>query len=447
MGSPAAQVSVIPQDLDAEETVLGAILLSPAAIEAVIDTGLTSSDFYRASHGTIFDAAVRMFTLGEPVEPVPLADRLHQEGTLTQVGGRERIQELAALVPATGNVGRYATIIRDQAVLRGLVGVGEQIQRLGWDRPGETSELLERAEQLVFDLGQVRRRHEAVMLREALRETFAEIEKLFEKGEAVVGVPTGFGVLDRRTAGLQPGNLVVLAARPSMGKTALALAVASHVIKDRPVAIYTMEMNSREVTQRLLAMEARVELQNLRTGTLDSEEWKRVMAASARLDPAPLLIDESAMLTALELRSKARRLKMRHPDLSLIVVDYLQLMTSGERNDSRQQDVSAISRSLKVLASELDVPVLVLSQLNRACEQRHDKRPMLSDLRESGAIEQDADLVMFLYRDDYYAEDDEDSELRGIAELNIAKQRNGPTGVVKLAFVERYASFTDLAMP
>lgn len=439
---------VLAQDLDAEESVLGALLLSSVAIDIVLGSELRSGDFYRGSHGTIFDAVFSLFADGEPVDAITISDRLDRDGKLVEVGGRGRVHELAALVPAVGNVGHYAQIVREMAMLRGLTTVGEQIQRLGWERPAAALELIERAQVLVYDLS-----HHAtgdrgvVSLHDALGDTFSRIEEIYRDGREVVGVPTGFLWLDRLTTGLQPGNLIILAARPSMGKTALALGIAANVVvrEQLPVALFTMEMNVGEVTQRLIASEGLVESQLLRTGKLGPEEWSQITAAAARLDQAPLLMDETASLTALELRSKARRLALRVPKLSLIIVDYLQLMTSGNRAENRNQDVSQISRTLKILAAELRVPVLALSQLSRQVEGRHDKRPMLSDLRESGSIEQDADLVMLLYRDDYYHEDDPDTSQRGIAEVNLAKHRNGPTGTVKLAFVERFAKFSDIA--
>lgn len=786
-----ADAPIPPQNLDAEESVLGAMLISAVAIDAVLEVGIRPADFYRATHGTIFETMVRLYGDGEPVDAITVADKLDADGKLREVGDKQRIHDLAALVPATGNVRHYAAIVQEMAGLRSLIALGEQIQRLGWERPGGLPELIEQTQNWIYDLSfGSRRDRDATPLREALREQFAKIESLYTDGRDVIGVPTGFFWLDKQTAGLQPGNLIVIAGRPSMGK-ALALdtpaltptgwktmadlsvgdeivggdgrpdrvtavfdhaerdlsrvtfadgaeveccdehlwltttrnerrrgasptprplaeirstlwrddspTAANHVIpyvqpiqfaegealpldpywlglylgdgdssqasrlrfhsedeelrrafiaalpqddqgterfpsercsfvsvrrvkrnnqasesllqlrklglaalgsrekfvpaeylmasvKDRisllqglcdtdgyvtdpdgsgieystasqrlaegvldlvrslggratcryvtlhsgyyrlnfsfvsaaivpvrlarkaakwkgrersigraivgiaasrrascrcitvargtyvvgdyvvthntalalgicanvtirsglPVALFTLEMNEGEVVQRLLASEGLVESQNLRTGRLGSEEWKSITAAASRLDPAPLLLYESAMLTALELRSKARRLALKVPSLAMIVVDYLQLMTSGSRAENRNQDVSQISRTLKVLASELQVPVVALSQLTRVVEQRHDKRPMLSDLRESGSIEQDADLVMLLYRDDYYNEDDISSDQRGVAEVNIAKHRNGPTGVVRLAFVERHARFSDM---
>jgi replicative DNA helicase len=434
---------VPPQNLEAEESVLGAMLLSPGAIGAVSEI-LDASDFYRESHGRIYRAAADLYGKGEPVDAITLVDELEERGDLEQVGGRVRIHELAALVPATANASHYARIVREMATLRGLISAGGEVARLGWERPGDTAMLVDRAEQVIFDLSQSRVTSEFSHIESLLKESFERITALYEAGADVTGVPSGFKDLDRLTAGFQPGNLIIIAARPSMGKSALGLCIAANlaVRHELPVALFTLEMSKTEVTQRLMCSEAKVESQRLRTGKLAVDDWPRLTAACDKLAKAPIYVDDSASITMMEIRSKARRLKSREPNLGLIVVDYLQLMTSGTNMENRVQEVSQISRNLKVLARDLDVPILAMSQLSRAVEQRHDKRPILSDLRESGSIEQDADLVAFIYRDEYY---NDDSDQQGLAEVILAKHRNGPTDSIKLSFLKRYAKFADLA--
>ena len=434
---------VPPQSTDAEEAVLGAMMLSPGAI-AVVSEILEATDFYRESHSRIYRGALSLYGRGEPVDAITLVDELEGRGDLEDVGGRARIHELAALVPASANAGHYAQIIREAATLRGLIRAGGEISRLGWDGTGEATELVDRAEQIVFDLSQQRVSGDFAHIEQLLKESFERITALYESGVDVTGVPSGYRDLDRLTSGFQPGNLVVVAARPSMGKSAFGLGVAANLAVRHgiPVAIFTLEMSKAEVTQRLMCSEAKVESQRLRTGRLAPEDWPRLTAACDKLAKAPVYVDDTGSVTMMEIRSKARRLKSKQTDLGLVVVDYLQLMTSGTTAENRVQEVSQISRSLKLLARDLELPILAMSQLSRAVEQRHDKRPILSDLRESGSIEQDADLVAFLYRDDYY---DDESEQPGIAEVILAKHRNGPTDTVKLSFLKRYAKFADLA--
>jgi replicative DNA helicase len=437
--------TVPPQNLDAEESVLGAMMLSPGAIAAVSE--ILASDgreFYRESHAKIYRAALALYGKGEPVDAITLVDELDERGELEGVGGKVRIHELAALVPAAANAGHYARIVHESATLRGLIHVGGEIARLGWERPGDTTELVDRAEQILFELSQQRAKGEFTHIEELLKESFERITALYESGADVTGVPSGFRDIDRITSGFQEGNLIIVAARPSMGKSGLALCVAANlaVRAGTPVALFTLEMSKSEVTQRLMCSEAKVESQRLRTGKLAAEDWPRLTAACDKLAKAPIYVDDTGSITMMEIRSKARRLKQRHPNLGLIIVDYLQLMTSGTTAENRVQEVSQISRSLKVLARDLEVPILALSQLSRAVEQRHDKRPILSDLRESGSLEQDSDIVIFIYRDEYY---NDESDQQGLAEIHVAKHRNGPTDTVKLSFLRRYAKFSDLA--
>ncbi len=442
IADPRLSALVPPQNLEAEESVLGAMLLSANAISAVTEI-LDSADFYRDSHGTIYRAAMALWAKGEPVDAIMLGNELEERGELERIGGVGRLAELVALVPATANVEHYARIVKETATLRGLIRVGQEIARLGQERPGETTDLVDRAEQIVFDLAQKRVSGDFSHIDSLLKESFERITHLHEAGLDVTGVPSGFRDLDRLTSGFQPGNLIILAARPSMGKSALALCMAANVAVRHglPVALFTLEMSKSEITHRLLCSEAKVEGTRLRNGKLQPDDWPRLTGASSTLMKAPIYVDDTGSITMMELRSKARRLKSREPSLGLIVVDYLQLMTSGGTVENRVQEVSQISRQLKVLARDLDVPILALSQLSRAVEQRGDKRPILSDLRESGSIEQDADLVMFVYRHEYY--DPDDTESQGKAEVNLAKHRNGPTDKVEMTFLKRYARFSD----
>ncbi|MFN8223184.1 MAG: replicative DNA helicase [Gaiellales bacterium] len=443
LATPRMGAFVPPQNLEAEESVLGAMLLSPTAIGTVTEI-LDAAEFYRESHGIIYRAALSLWAKGEPVDAITLANELEERGEIDRVGGTARIAELAALVPATGNVEHYARIVKETSTLRQLIRAGQEITRLGQERAGETSDLVDRAEQIVFELSQQRVTGDFAHIELLLKESFERITHLYESGAEITGCPSGFKDLDRLTAGFQPGNLIILAARPSMGKSALALCMAANlgVRLQKPVALFTLEMSKAEVTQRLMCSEAKVESDRLRSGRLSPDDWPRLTGACDKLSKAPIYVDDTGSITMMELRSKARRLKSKEPGLGLIVVDYLQLMTSGSSAENRVQEVSQISRNLKVLARDLDVPILALSQLSRAVEQRQDKRPILSDLRESGSIEQDADLVMFVYRDEYY---NEESESQGIAEVILAKHRNGATGSLKLSFLRRFAKFADHA--
>jgi len=441
----ASSAPVPPQNLEAEESVLGAMMISPGAIGAVSEI-VDAGDFYRESHAKIYRAALALYAKGEPVDAITLTDQLEERSELDDVGGRVRLHELAALVPATANASHYARIVHETSTLRGLIRAGGEIARLGWERPGETGDLVDQAEQILYDLSQQRVTGEWSEIESLLKESFERITALYESGVELTGTPSGFRDLDRLTSGFQPGNLVIVAARPSMGKSALALCMAANlgVRSGVPVGLFTLEMSKAEVTQRLMCSEAKVESQRLRNGKLAADDWPRLTAACDKLAKAPIYVDDTGLLNMMEIRSKARRLKARHPDLGLIIVDYLQLLTPTSRRDSdgRVQEVSEMSRSLKILARDLDVPILALSQLSRAVEQRTDKRPILSDLRESGSIEQDADLVAFVYRDEYY---NEDSDQQGLAEVILAKHRNGPTDSIKLSFLKRYAKFSDLA--
>ena len=439
---PNDRAPVAPShDLEAELSVLSAMLLSPNAIAAVSEH-ISSSDFYRASHGVIFDVARRLFEHGDPVDAITVAAKLEEEGQLELVGGRAKVHEVAAWAPASGNVAHYALIVRDHSVLRRLADAGREITRLATERGAETPDLVSQAEMKLFEVSQAGTPGELRSLNEALLETFERVSHLYEQGATITGVSSGFTALDEVTAGFQPGNLIILAARPSMGKSALGISMAANVAAtDTPCAFFTLEMSKQEVTQRLICLEGKIDSHKIRTGKLAEEDWNRLSRACGKLEKVPLYLDDTPGLTLFELRSRVQTLKRREPKLGLIVVDYLQLMAMGGSVESRLQEVSSISRGLKALAKDMDVPVIALSQLSRAVEQRTDKRPQLSDLRESGSIEQDADLVMFIYRDEYY--NGEESEQQGLAEVHVAKHRNGPTETVKLSFLKRYAKFTD----
>src|SRR3954447_4202011 len=439
----AANATVPPQNLEAEESVLGAMMISPGAIGAVSEI-LDASDFYRESHAKVYRAALALYARGEPVDAITLIDALEERGELEGAGGRSRVHELASLVPATANAAHYARIVRETATLRGLIRAGGEISRLGWERPGEAGDLVDQAEQIVFDLSQQRVSGELDHIDQLLKDSFERITTLYEAGADITGTPSGYRDLDRITSGFQPGNLIILAARPSMGKSALALCMAANIAvrHNLPVGIFSLEMSKSEVTQRLMCSEAKVESQRLRSGKLAPDDWPRLTAACDKLAKADIYVDDTGSINMMEIRSKARRLKSRHPNLGLLVIDYLQLMSSAGNSENRVQEVSQISRSLKILARDLEVPIVALSQLSRAVEQRTDKRPILSDLRESGSIEQDADLVAFIYRDEYY---NDESDQQGLAEVILAKHRNGPTDAMKLSFLKRYAKFADLA--
>jgi replicative DNA helicase len=441
-----------PQDLDAEQSVLGAMLLAEAAVAEATEV-LKAEDFYRGGHGEIFAAMLDLYQGSEPVDQVSVCDRLDQRGSLEQIGGRPAVFALAEAVPVVTNARRYAEIVREMAMLRGLIRVGTEVAQLGYDRPGDTRELLDMAEQKVYEIAQNGTTEDFTLIKQPLDEAFHRLTLLFENGDGsgVTGLPTGFGELDRLTSGLQKSNLVILAARPSMGKTSLALNVAEHVAVtlQKPVALFSLEMSKAEIAQRLLCSVGKVDQSRLRMGQLEDGDWMRVTGAMETLGSAPLYIDDSGAMTVMEMRAKARRLAARQRGgLAMVVVDYIQLMQASMPSDNRVQEISQISRSLKMLARDLDVPVLALSQLSRAVEQRQDKRPVLSDLRESGAIEQDADVVMFIYRDAYYrkSEGEEvrpDDPSNDLSEVHLAKHRNGPVGTINLRFQSRYTRFVD----
>jgi replicative DNA helicase len=414
------------------------MLVNPNAIAVVVET-LSPDDFYRDSHRTIYRAILALYDRGEEVDVVTLSAQLEREGVLARVGGREFVHTLAEFVPAAANAGYYADIVREQAILRALIRVGNEVAELGYNHPGDVATLLDTCEQKVFAIQQQRRSQEFQSIKEVLVRNFEYLDML-QREQGVTGVATGFEGIDRLTGGFQAANLIVLAARPGVGKTSLALNIAQTVAVDgkAPVAVFSLEMSAQELGERMMCSAARVSSLKVRTGALSGDDYAKLVHAAGELEKAEIYIDDSAGLNMFELRAKARRLASKVP-LALLIVDYLQLMVGDGRSENRQQEVAAISRSLKQLARELNVPVIAVSQLNRAPEARADREPQLADLRESGAIEQDADLVMFIY------EDPSDPSAKGVIKLKIAKHRNGPTGTVRLGFVRDYTKFRTLA--
>ncbi|MDD3839439.1 MAG: replicative DNA helicase [Clostridia bacterium] len=432
---------VPPHNVEAEYSVLGSMLLDKEAISEVSEL-LKGDDFYLDAHKILFEAVLDLYDEGTPVDLVTIVDYLRDKNELEDVGGITYITRLVNSVPTTANVRYYAEIVENKAILRKLIFAANDIIKISYGASQEVDDILNEAEKHIFNISQRRSKSAFTHIKSVLLESFNKIEKLYADQNKITGVPTGFIDIDRKTSGLQKSDLVLVAGRPSMGKTAFALNIAQYaaVQKDIPVAIFSLEMSKEQLVNRMLCAEANIDSHKLRTGDLDENDWPKLAMSVAPLSEAPIFIDDTAGINVVEMRSKARRLKLEH-DVQLILIDYLQLMQGRGRTENRQQEISEISRSLKSLARELDVPVVALSQLSRAPEARNDHRPMLSDLRESGAIEQDADVVMFLYRDEYY---NPDTEFKNIGEVIIAKQRNGPTGTVKLVWLEQFTKFANL---
>ncbi len=432
---------VPPHSLEAEQSVLGAMLLDKDAIAKAIDI-LVVDDFYREAHRIIFDAVVTLYNRAEPVDLIMVTELLRQKNALESVGGASYISSLANMVPTAANAEYYASIVKDKSIYRALVNAGNQISSMGFESGQDVEQTMDRAQQLIFNISQKGRIKTIDDMNTVLMRTFDRIERLYETKGAVTGVPTGFTEMDRMLSGLQPSELIIIAARPSMGKTALALNIATHVALNdkKPVLIFSLEMSQDLLAQRMLCAQASVNAQELRRGNLTDSDWPKLSQAIGRLSEAPIFIDDTPTISALEIRSRARKLKIEK-GLGLIVIDYLQLIQGKGRTESRQQEIAEITRSLKSLARELEVPVLSLAQLSRAVEATADKKPMLSHLKESGEIEQSADVVAFIYRDEYY---NVDTENKNIAEIIIAKQRNGPTGSFQLYWQKEYTRFRNL---
>ncbi|MFZ5987986.1 MAG: replicative DNA helicase [Bacillota bacterium] len=430
-----------PQNIDAEQSVLGAILLDKDVLSNITEI-ITGQDFYREDHKEIYEAVMDLFERGEPIDLITVSEQLKLRGTLDSIGGLEYLTNLASVVPTTANAKHYAKIVEEKSILRRLIKVSSEIVNMGYEASEEVSYVLDKAEKSIFDVLQKRNTQGFTPIKDVLIDTFNRLEELYNNKGYVTGIPTGFVDLDHKTSGLQNSDLVLIAARPAMGKTSFVLNIAQHAaIHARvPVAIFSLEMSKEQLVNRMLCCEAMVDSHRMRTGKLDDSDWQKVARALGPMSEAPIYIDDTPGTSAMEIRAKCRRLKIEK-NLGLVVIDYLQLMQGRGKGDSRQQEISEISRSLKILAKEINVPVLTLSQLSRAPELRADHRPILSDLRESGAIEQDADIVMFLYRDDYY---NPDTDKKNIAEAIIAKHRNGSTGTVELAWLGQYTKFANL---
>lgn len=443
MSAPeAASLKIPPQNIEAEQSVLGGILLDPESLSRVLEV-MSGEDFYREAHRKIFTAMLELYQQGVPVDLITLTEILQKRGELEDIGGVGYLASLADAVPSAVNIDAYARIIREKAVLRRLIQRTTEIASKGYGYGGNAEDLLDEAEKIIFEIARDKIVPIVYPLGQVITESITSLEKLFDQREMVTGVPSGFTDLDRLTSGFQKSDLVIIAGRPSMGKTAFALNISRNAAVDYeiPVAIFSLEMSRQQLALRLLCAEAKVDSNKVRKGFFGEREWAKLTAAAGVLSRAPIYIDDSPALTVLQMRAKARRMKAEK-DLGLIVVDYLQLMKGREGSDNREQEISEISRSLKALAKELDIPVMAVAQLNRRPDIREDKRPVLADLRESGAIEQDADVICFIYREEMY---DENTKHKGIAEILVRKHRNGPIGSVPLKFFNEYTRFEDLA--
>ncbi|AOR24859.1 replicative DNA helicase [Clostridium taeniosporum] len=431
----------LPQSIEAEQSVIGSMIIDKSAIAKVLET-LEEEDFYRDGHKIIFRTILDMFRKDMAVDLVTLLENLKSTEMLERAGGVTYITEISASVPTTANLSSYIKIVEEKSVLRRLIKASTSIIEASYNNQGEVEDVLDGAEKRIFDIAEKKTSKDFEPLSDVLERGFLEIERLFNNRGEITGVGSGFADLDAKTSGFQKGDMILIAARPSMGKTTFALNIAEYAAlrEGKSVVVFSLEMSKEQLAYKLLCSEANVDMLRLRTGELDDKDWENIARATGPLSKAKVYIDDTAGVSVMEMRSKCRRLKMEY-GIDLIVIDYLQLMSGSSGSDNRQQEVSEISRSIKALAKEMECPVIALSQLSRAPEQRADHRPMLSDLRESGSIEQDADLVMFLYRDEYYNKETED---KNIGECIIAKQRNGPVGTVKLAWLGQYSKFGNL---
>lgn len=432
---------VPPQNLEAETAVLGSMLLDRDAASLAIEM-IDSSCFYKDAHKKIYSAIIKLYDDNKAVDLITVVEELKKTNALDEVGGPAYITNIASSVPTAANIAHYIKIVKEKHILRNLINASTQIVSECYNTEHDADTLVDKAEQIIFDIAAKKVESRAVPLRDVIRSSIETIDNLYQRKENITGIATGYRDLDMRTAGLQYSDLIVIAGRPSMGKSAFVTCIAEHigVIEKKPVAFFSLEMSKEQLVQRMLCSHARVDAHKVRTGFLSQADWPRLVTAAGKLSEAPIFIDDSPGISVMELRAKARRLKAQH-DIQLIVLDYLQLMQGPANSDSRQQEISEISRSLKALARELRVPLIAISQLSRAVEQRSDHRPQLSDLRESGAIEQDADLVILLLREEYYNPTEEN---KGISEIIIAKQRNGPVGSLNLTFIGEYMRFENL---
>ena len=434
---------VPPHNLDAESSLLGAMLLSRDAIADALEV-IVAEHFYKPSHAHVFEAICGLYASGEPADPVTVAEALTRAGLLDQIGGPGLLLELQASTPATSSAGKYARITQEHATLRSLIGAANEIAEIGYGHPDDVVKAVDEAENLVFQIGQGRVTDSMVQMRDLVNVSLDRMEELYERGDAITGTTSGYEDLDQLLSGLQDESLVIVGARPAMGKTSFVLGIAAHVgiQRELPTVVFSLEMSQLEVCQRILCSEARVDATSIRNGNLTADDWSRINRGVGKLGDAQIWIDDNPTTSVMEIRAKARRLKSRVGNLGVVIVDYIQLMTGRSTAESRQVEVSEISRGLKIMARELGCPVIAVSQLSRGLESRQDKRPMLSDLRESGSIEQDADVVIFLYRDEVYNQDSPDV---GMAEVIIQKHRNGPTGTVRLAWLPRYTRFANMS--
>lgn len=442
--SGASLHRIPPQNIEAEQSVLGGILLDNQALNSVLEI-LKVEDFYTEAHRKIFAAIVDLSNKNEPSDLITLSNILRDKKQLDQAGGTPYLASLVDNVPSAANIAHYSKIVKEKAILRALIATATDILNKSYDASKDIEIVLDEAEHAIFDISENKIRPAFYPFKEIIKESVRTIEKLYERKELVTGVPTGYEKIDDMTSGFQKSDLIIIAGRPSMGKTAFALNIAQYAALEAavPVAVFSLEMSKEQLAFRMLSAEARVDSQRIRRGFLGETDWPKLIAAASRLSEAPIYIDDTPAITVLEMKAKARRLKAE-VDLGLVVLDYLQLMRSSGYKDSREQEISDISRSLKALAKELNVPVVALSQLNRKLEDRQNKRPQMADLRDSGAIEQDADVIAFIYRDEVYDKSEENPE-KGMAEIIIGKQRNGPTGMIKLAFLDKYTRFENLA--
>ena len=432
---------ILPHSIEAEQSVIGSMIMDREAITVAAEV-ITADDFYSRQYGILFETMVEMNEEGQPVDLVTLQNRLREKDVPPEVASLEFVRDLITAVPTSANIKYYANIVAEKSMLRKMIRLNEEIANTCYAGKESLEFILEDTEKRMFQLLQRRDSGDFVPIRQVVMNAMDRIESASKNKGSVTGVPTGFTDLDYQTAGMQPSDLVLIAARPSMGKTAFVLNIAQHVAfkKNLPVVIFSLEMSKEQLVNRMFSLESSVDAQKLRTGQLNDQDWERLIESAGVIGKSKLMIDDTPGITVSELRSKCRKMKLEH-GLSMIIIDYLQLMSGSGRSESRQNEISEISRSLKAIAREMNVPVLALSQLSRAVEQRPDHRPMLSDLRESGAIEQDADVVMFIYRDDYY---NHDSEKKGISEIIVAKQRNGPIGTIELAWLPEYTKFANL---
>ncbi len=431
---------VPPQNREAEMSVLGAMFFDEIALAKAIEV-LSPDFFYDLRHQNIFNVMTTLFSRNQPVDLITVSEELKKNKQLEDLGGISYLTQLTTIVPTAANIEHYARIVKDKALLRKLIQSGTQIVQNSLEADGNAREMIDSAEKMIFDIGQSQIENKTVQIKDIIHESMETIDQLFQRKEHITGLATGFHEFDTKTAGLQPSDLIIVAGRPSMGKSAFATAIVEHVginLK-KPVVVFSLEMSKEQLVQRMLCSHARVDAQKVRTGYLSHQDWPKLTNAAGKLSEAPIFIDDTPSQTVLEIRAKARRLKMKN-DISLIVIDYLQLMQGSRSSENRQQEISEISRSLKALAREVRVPVIAVSQLSRAVEQRTGNRPQLSDLRESGAIEQDADVVVFLFREEYYNQTEEN---RNKAEAIIAKQRNGPVGTVPLVFLKEWTRFDN----